>query len=44
MNKGHHIKGHDRYSRDTVVNKGHHSEQGTLLQVNKGHHSEQGTS
>ena len=43
MDKGHHTKGHDRYSRDTVVNKGHHSEQGTLLHVNKGHHSEQGT-
>jgi len=25
------------------VNKGHHSEQGTLLQVNKGDHSEQET-
>jgi len=29
VDKGHHTKGHDRYSRDTVVNKGHHSEQGT---------------
>ena len=25
------------------MNKGHHSEQGTLLHVNKGHHSEQET-
>ena len=40
---GHHTKAHNRYSRDTVVNKGHHSEQGTLLHVNKGHHSEQET-
>ena len=40
---GHHTEGHDCYTRDTVVNKGHHSEQGTLLQVNKGHHSEQET-
>ena len=40
---GHHTEGHDRYTRDTVVNKGHHSEQGTLLQVTKGDHSEQET-
>ena len=37
MNKGHHTK------RTRPLFKGHHSEQGTLLQVNKGHHSEQGT-
>ena len=37
MNKGHHTK------RTRPLFKGHHSEQGTLLQVNKGHHSEQET-
>ena len=46
-------KGHDRFSRDTLVNKRHHSEEETPQQsrettakdniANKGHHSEQGT-
>ena len=49
VNKGHHIKGHDHYSRDTVVNKGHHSEQETPQQsrettANKEQYSHQGAS
>ena len=49
MNKGHRTKGHDRYSRGTVVNKGHHSEQETPQQsrettANKEQYSQQGTS